>query len=44
MTSFSIDKTFEALARTIVRFRWAVLVLWLLAAVVAVKAFPSLSS
>jgi putative drug exporter of the RND superfamily len=42
MTRFSIDRTFETLARTIVRFRWLVVVLWLLAAVVASSAFPSL--
>jgi putative drug exporter of the RND superfamily len=44
MTRFSIDRTFEAIARAIVRFRWLVLVLWLLAAVVVSGAFPSLGS
>jgi RND superfamily putative drug exporter len=44
MTRFSIDRTFEVLARTIVRFRWLVLVAWLLAAIVVSGAFPSLSS
>jgi putative drug exporter of the RND superfamily len=44
MTRFSIDRTFEAIARTIVRFRWLVLILWLLAAVVVSGAFPSLGS
>ncbi len=44
MNSFSIDRTFETIARGIVRFRWLVLVLWLLAAVVTSAAFPSLSS
>jgi RND superfamily putative drug exporter len=42
MTPSSIDRTFEAIARTIVRFRWFVLVLWLLAAVITSSAFPSL--
>jgi uncharacterized membrane protein YdfJ with MMPL/SSD domain len=32
MTRFSIDRAFERIARAIVRFRWLVLVLWLLAA------------
>ncbi len=44
MTSFSLDRTFEAVARAIVRFRWLVLVLWLVAAVVVSGAFPSLGS
>jgi RND superfamily putative drug exporter len=44
MTRFSIDHTFGAVARAIVRFRWLVLVLWLLAAVVVSGAFPSLGS
>jgi putative drug exporter of the RND superfamily len=44
MTRFSIDRMFEALARAVVRFRWLVLILWLLAAVVASGAFPSLGS
>jgi len=44
MTRFSIDRTFETVARTIVRFRWLVVVLWLLAAVVVSGAFPSLGS
>jgi putative drug exporter of the RND superfamily len=44
MTRFSIDRTFETLARAIVRFRWLVVVLWLLAAVVVSGAFPSLGS
>ncbi len=35
---------FEAIARTIVRFRWLVLVLWLLVAVLTSAAFPSLGS
>src|SRR5581483_7402522 len=44
MTRFSIDRTFETVARTIVRFRWLVLILWLLAPVVVSGAFPSLGS
>ncbi len=44
MTRFSIDRTFETVARIIVRFRWLVLILWLLAAVVVSGAFPSLGS
>jgi putative drug exporter of the RND superfamily len=44
MNSFSIDRTFETIARAVVRFRWLVLVLWLLAAVVTSAALPSLSS
>ncbi|HSC03107.1 MAG TPA: MMPL family transporter [Solirubrobacteraceae bacterium] len=44
MPRFSIDRTFETVARTIVRFRWLVVVLWLLAAVVVSGAFPSLGS
>src|SRR5581483_5222067 len=44
MTRFSIDRTFEAIARTIVRFRWLVLIFWLVAAVVVSGALPSLGS
>ncbi|MGN6872827.1 MAG: MMPL family transporter [Solirubrobacteraceae bacterium] len=44
MARFSIDRTFEIVARAIVRFRWLVVVLWLLAAVVVSGAFPSLGS
>jgi RND superfamily putative drug exporter len=44
MTRFSIDRTFEAIARAIVRFRWLVLVAWLLVAIGVSGAFPSLSS
>jgi hypothetical protein len=34
MTRFSIDRTFEAVARTIVGFRGLAPIVWLLAAVV----------
>jgi RND superfamily putative drug exporter len=44
MIRFSIDRTFETVARTIVRFRWLLVVLWLLVAVVVSGAFPSLGS
>jgi putative drug exporter of the RND superfamily len=44
MNRFSIDRTFERIARAIVRFRWLVLAAWLVAAVLASSAFPSLSS
>jgi putative drug exporter of the RND superfamily len=44
MNSFSIDRLFETVARAIVRFRWLVLALWLLAAVATTAALPSLSS
>jgi len=35
---------FAALARTVVRFRWPVVVVWLLAAAIVPRALPSLSS
>jgi putative drug exporter of the RND superfamily len=44
MTRFSIDRTFERIARTIVRFRWLVVLAWLLAAVLTSVALPSLAS
>ncbi len=40
----SVNNAFEALARFVVRFRWAVVVFWLLAAIVTSAAFPSLAS
>ncbi len=47
MTAFSarsLDDAFGALGRVVVRFRWLVVVFWLLVAVVTSGAFPSLSS
>jgi RND superfamily putative drug exporter len=44
MTRFSIDRTFEAIARTVVRFRWPVVALWLAVAVVTSATLPSLAS
>jgi RND superfamily putative drug exporter len=44
MNRFSIDKTFETLARAVVRFRWFVVALWLVVAIVVSGAFPSLGS
>ncbi|MBV9803564.1 MAG: MMPL family transporter [Solirubrobacterales bacterium] len=44
MTRFSIDRTFETIARAIVRFRWGVVVAWLLAVVLTSAALPSLAS
>jgi len=44
MNRFSIDKTFEMLARGVVRFRWLVVAFWLVAAIVLSGAFPSLGS
>jgi RND superfamily putative drug exporter len=35
---------FAGLSRTVVRFRWAVIALWVLAALVSVRTLPSLSS
>ena len=40
----SIDKTFETLARAVVRFRWLVVAFWLVVAIAVSGAFPSLSS
>ncbi len=40
----SVDNAFEALARFVIRFRWAIVVFWLLAAVVTSAAWPSLGS
>ena len=42
--SFSVDAVFEALARFVVRFRWLVLVFWILVAVVVSGRWPSLGS
>ncbi len=44
MNRFSIDRMFEAIARTIVRFRWLVLAAWLVVVIVVSGAFPSLSN
>jgi putative drug exporter of the RND superfamily len=44
MNRFSIDKTFETLARGVVRFRWLVVAFWLVVAIVVSGAFPSLGS
>ena len=44
MDRFSIDRTFETLARAVVRFRWFVVAFWLVAAIVVSGAFPSLGS
>ncbi|MGH2870875.1 MAG: MMPL family transporter, partial [Solirubrobacteraceae bacterium] len=40
----SINAAYEALGRFVVRFRWAIVVFWLAAAVVTSAAMPSLSS
>ncbi len=40
----SVDNAFEALARFVIRFRWAILVFWVLVAVVTSAAWPSLGS
>ncbi len=40
----SVDQIFEALARFVVRFRWAVVVFWILVAVLTSAALPSLTS
>jgi RND superfamily putative drug exporter len=40
----SVDSAFAALARFVVRFRWAVVAFWLLVAVITSAALPSLSS
>ena len=42
--SLSVDGAFEALARSVVRFRWLVVVFWLLVAIVTSAALPSLGS
>ena len=44
MNRFSIDRTFETLARGVVRFRWLVVGFWLVVAIVVSGAFPSLGS
>jgi putative drug exporter of the RND superfamily len=44
MNRFSIDKTFETLARGVVRFRWFVVAFWLAVAVVVSGSFPSLGN
>jgi putative drug exporter of the RND superfamily len=41
---FSVDSAFETLARFVVRFRWLVVVFWLLVAIVTSAALPSLGS
>ncbi len=40
----SVDNAFEALARFVIRFRWPILVFWVLVAVVTSAAWPSLTS
>ncbi len=40
----SVNDAYEALARFVVRFRWLIVVFWLLVAIVTSVAFPSLSS
>ena len=40
----SVNGAYEALGRFVVRFRWAIVVFWLLVAIVTSAAFPSLSS
>jgi uncharacterized membrane protein YdfJ with MMPL/SSD domain len=42
--SVSVNGAYEALGRFVVRFRWAVVVFWLLVAVVTTAALPSLGS
>ena len=39
-----MDRAFSALGRTVVRFRFVIVVAWLLVTVLAVKGLPSLSS
>ncbi len=40
----SVDRVFEALARFVVRFRWAIVAFWILVAVVTSATLPSLGS
>jgi putative drug exporter of the RND superfamily len=40
----SVDRLFEALARFVIRFRWAILAFWILAAIVTSAALPSLGT
>jgi RND superfamily putative drug exporter len=40
----SVNDAYEALARFVVRFRWPIVVFWVLVVVVTTAAFPSLSS
>ena len=42
--SFSVDRAYLALGRFVVRYRWFVVVFWLLAAIVTTAALPSLGS
>ena len=42
--TISINAAYEALARFVVRFRWAIVVFWLAVAVVTSAAWPSLAS
>jgi putative drug exporter of the RND superfamily len=44
MNQFSMDRAFEFLARTIVRFRWLVVAFWLLVVIITSAALPSLGS
>jgi putative drug exporter of the RND superfamily len=43
-TRFSVDNAFETLARFVVRFRWLVVVFWLLVVIVTSATLPSLGS
>jgi RND superfamily putative drug exporter len=40
----SVDRLFEALARFVVRFRWAIVAFWILVAIVTSASLPSLGS
>jgi putative drug exporter of the RND superfamily len=40
----SVDRLFEALARFVVRFRWAIVAFWILVAIVTSATLPSLAS
>jgi RND superfamily putative drug exporter len=40
----SVDRLFEALARFVIRFRWAIVAFWILVAVVTSATLPSLAS
>ncbi|HZE05834.1 MAG TPA: MMPL family transporter, partial [Solirubrobacteraceae bacterium] len=42
--SISVNAAYEGLGRFVIRFRWAIVVFWLAAAVVTSAAFPSLGS
>jgi putative drug exporter of the RND superfamily len=42
--TISVDAIYKALGRFVVRFRWAIVVFWLLAAIVTTAALPSIGS